>query len=89
MYDTYGFPVDLTRLMAEELGLDVNEQEFEEAQAASKEASKASQKKASKDVLKLDVHDIAALEKNAAIPKTDDSAKFRESSFAAGPSEPH
>jgi alanyl-tRNA synthetase len=78
LYDTYGFPVDLTRIMAEELGLDVNEKEFAEAQAASKEASKAGQKTATKDVLKLDVHDIAALEKNASVPKTDDSAKFRE-----------
>lgn len=78
LYDTYGFPVDLTQLMAEELGLSINEQEFEEAQAASKEASKASQKTAAKDVVKLDVHDIAALDKNAGVPKTDDSAKFRK-----------
>ncbi|KAI0045946.1 hypothetical protein FA95DRAFT_1560637 [Auriscalpium vulgare] len=76
LYDTYGFPVDLTRLMAEELGLGINEKEFEDAQAASKEASKASLKKSDKDVVKLDVHDIAALEKNADVPKTDDSAKF-------------
>jgi alanyl-tRNA synthetase len=69
--------VDLTRLMAEELGLTVNDKEFEEAQAWSKEASKASQKKSSSDVVKLDVHDIAALEKNDAVPKTDDSFKFR------------
>jgi alanyl-tRNA synthetase len=34
LWDTYGFPIDLTRLMAEELGLGVNEQEFEKAQAA-------------------------------------------------------
>jgi alanyl-tRNA synthetase len=79
LYDTYGFPVDLTRLMAQELGLEVNEKEFEEAQAASKEASKASQKTAAKDIVKLDVHDIAALEKNDAVPKTNDSAKFRQS----------
>ena len=62
--------------MAEELGLGVNHQEFEAAQAASKEASKASLKVGAKDVLKLDVHDIAALEKDASVPKTDDSAKF-------------
>lgn len=77
LYDTYGFPVDLTRLMADELGLTVDEKEFEEAQAQSKEASKAL-KKGAKDVVKLDVHDIAALEKNPDVPKTDDSAKFGE-----------
>ena len=75
LYDTYGFPVDLTRLMADELGLTVDDNEFEEAQAQSKEASKV-QKKGNKDVVKLDVHDIAALEKNQAVQKTDDNAKF-------------
>ncbi|KAI0793268.1 tRNA synthetases class II (A)-domain-containing protein [Abortiporus biennis] len=76
LYDTYGFPVDLTRLMADELNLKVNEEEFEAAQLASKEASKAT-KKDNKDSVKLDVHDIAALEKNSAVPKTDDSAKYK------------
>ncbi|KDQ21195.1 hypothetical protein BOTBODRAFT_25615 [Botryobasidium botryosum FD-172 SS1] len=76
LYDTYGFPVDLTRLMAEELGLGVNDKEFEAAQAHSKEASKATKKTGDKDVVKLDVHDIAALEKNDNVPKTDDSHKF-------------
>ncbi|KAI0080521.1 hypothetical protein K474DRAFT_1657657 [Panus rudis PR-1116 ss-1] len=75
LYDTYGFPVDLTRLMAEELKLTFDDKEFEEAQAASKEASKV-QKKDTKDVVKLDVHDIAALEKDDSVPKTDDSAKY-------------
>jgi alanyl-tRNA synthetase len=78
LYDTYGFPVDLTLLMAGELGLGVNKKEFEEAQAASKEASKASLKIGAKDVVKLDVHDIAALE-DMSVPKTDDSAKFGKS----------
>lgn len=81
LYDTYGFPVDLTRLMAEELGLGVNDKEFEDAQAWSKEASKASLKKGSISSVKLDVHDIAALEKDDAVPKTDDSAKFRRLCF--------
>jgi alanyl-tRNA synthetase len=43
LYDTFGFPVDLTRLMVEELGLGINDSEFEAAQAWSKDASKASQ----------------------------------------------
>ncbi|TFK96651.1 tRNA synthetases class II (A)-domain-containing protein [Pterulicium gracile] len=76
LYDTFGFPVDLTRLMAEELGLSVNEKEFEEAQAQSKEASKASQKSGSLNTVKLDVHDLGLLEKNEHVPKTDDSAKY-------------
>jgi alanyl-tRNA synthetase len=76
LYDTYGFPVDLTRLMAEELGLSVNEAEFEKAQAHSKEASKGLKKGDEKLVIKLDVHDLGALEKNNSVPKTDDSAKY-------------
>ncbi|KAF8647172.1 hypothetical protein AX16_007002 [Volvariella volvacea WC 439] len=76
LYDTFGFPVDLTRLMAEELGLIINEKEFEDAQAKSKEASKASLKKEGQDIVKFDVHDIASLENNPDVPKTDDSAKF-------------
>jgi alanyl-tRNA synthetase len=67
--------------MAEELGLSINDKEFEEAQAWSKEASKASQKKGGAEVVKLDVHDIAALEKDESVPKTDDSAKFSMSAL--------
>ncbi|KZV79427.1 alanyl-tRNA synthetase [Exidia glandulosa HHB12029] len=52
LYDTFGFPVDLTRLMAEELGLGINEVEFEAAQAHSKEASKGAGKQGSKETVK-------------------------------------
>ncbi|KIL68962.1 hypothetical protein M378DRAFT_71103 [Amanita muscaria Koide BX008] len=76
LYDTFGFPVDLTRLMAEELKLRINEEEFEEAQIQSREASKGLAKKGDVDIVKLDVHDIAFLDKNEDVPKTDDSAKF-------------
>ncbi|KAG9050230.1 Alanine--tRNA ligase [Tulasnella sp. UAMH 9824] len=76
LYDTFGFPVDLTRLMAEEIGLGVNEAEFEAAQEKSKEASRNSGKAGVKDAVKLDVHDIATLEANDQVPKTDDSPKF-------------
>lgn len=63
--------------MAEELGLDVNEEEFEIAQSQSREASKSSLKKGTSESIKLDVHDLAVLEKDDSVPKTDDSAKFR------------
>ena len=81
LYDTFGFPVDLTRLMAEERRLGVNDAEYEVAQATSKEASKGAKRAGTLDLVKLDVHDIAALEKNAAVPKTDDAAKFSEFEF--------
>lgn len=76
LYDTFGFPVDLTRLMAEELNLGINEKEFEEAQALSKEASKGSTRKNDTELVKLDVHDIALLDSAESVPKTDDSAKY-------------
>ncbi|KAI5476969.1 alanine-tRNA synthetase [Pseudohyphozyma bogoriensis] len=76
LYDTYGFPVDLTLLMAEEAGLSIDQAEFEKAMEASKEASKGVGKKGDGQTVKLDVHDLGALEKNEAVPKTDDSFKF-------------
>ncbi|GAA5824475.1 hypothetical protein JCM11251_000438 [Rhodosporidiobolus azoricus] len=76
LYDTYGFPVDLTLLMAEEAGLTFDQKEFEAAQEASKEASKGAGKKGDGQQVRLDVHDIAALEANENVPKTDDSAKY-------------
>ena len=56
LYDTYGFPVDLTRLMAEEAGLKIDEEGFERAKEESREASKGSGTKDGKTLVKLDVH---------------------------------
>jgi alanyl-tRNA synthetase len=44
LYDTYGFPADLTGLMAEEHGFTVDEQEFETHMEAAREKAKASWK---------------------------------------------
>lgn len=74
LYDTFGFPPDLTRLMAEERGLAIDDNEFESARLKAKEASKG-EKKAGSDLVKLDVHDLGILETKH-LPKTDDSAKF-------------
>ena len=83
LYDTYGFPVDLTRLMAEELGLEVDETAFEAARLASKEASRGTAKAGAKEVVKLDVHDISALEAMTDVQKTNDSFKFCECSLSS------
>lgn len=75
LYDTYGFPVDLTRLMAEEAGLKIDEPGFERAREESREASKATGAKGGAQLVKLDVHALSDLDgKN--VPKTDDSAKY-------------
>ncbi|KAJ9475070.1 putative Alanine--tRNA ligase, mitochondrial (putative) [Pseudozyma hubeiensis] len=76
LYDTFGFPVDLTLIMAEEQGLGVNEKEFEAAQAESKELSKAGGKKGEAEVVKFDVHDLGHLEKDSSVPKTQDDFKY-------------
>lgn len=75
LYDTYGFPVDLTRLMAEEAGLEIDEQEFEKAKEASKEASKGGKKSEGKDIVKLDVHTLQELA-DKKVPVTDDHFKY-------------
>ncbi|PYH46703.1 alanine--tRNA ligase [Aspergillus saccharolyticus JOP 1030-1] len=82
LYDTFGFPVDLTRIMAEERGLQIDDSEFEEARLKAKEASKG-QKKAAADTVKLDVHDLGKLELMSGVPKTDDTAKFGKGNINA------
>ncbi|KAI5307342.1 Alanine--tRNA ligase [Ascosphaera pollenicola] len=75
LYDTYGFPVDLTQLMCEERGLTIDNNEFEEARLKAREASKG-QGKVAGETVKLSVHDIGALDAREDIERTDDSAKY-------------
>jgi alanyl-tRNA synthetase len=75
LYDTFGFPVDLTKLMAEERGLEINEAEVEAAKQKAKEASKVVKENV-QEFPKLDVHLIAELEQKLSTPRTDDDAKF-------------
>lgn len=83
LYDTYGFPPDLTQIMAEERGLKIDEEAFEKARLESLEASKAGTKKGAAGGVKLDVHDLGALEANDKVPKTDDEAKYQRGDVTA------
>ncbi|QPG73420.1 Alanine--tRNA ligase [Brettanomyces nanus] len=83
LYDTYGFPADLTRLMAEESGLKIDEKGFERAKIASWEASKSSGSKKGKELLKLDVHALGDLQSNDDVPQTDDEYKYTSNDIDA------
>ncbi|KAI8873432.1 alanyl-tRNA synthetase [Ramicandelaber brevisporus] len=87
LYDTYGFPVDLTRIMAEENGLVVDEAAFlsEQEKARERSRQKGSTATGQRDVsvVAFDVHRIAEIEKNAAVPKTDDDAKYQTGNVTA------
>lgn len=76
LYDTYGFPIDLTRLMAAEAVLAVDEAEFNREQQKAKERSKIKKSGGDVQTVKLDVHALAELEKTMRLPKTDDSFKY-------------
>ncbi|ORZ29574.1 tRNA synthetases class II (A)-domain-containing protein, partial [Catenaria anguillulae PL171] len=75
LYDTFGFPIDLTRLIAEEKGLQVDDAGFEAEQAKAKELSRRRKETEGEQVIRLDVHAIKAAEA-AGVAKTDDSFKY-------------
>lgn len=78
LYDTYGFPADLTRLMAQENGMQIDESEFEQAQAKAKLVSKQRKERTDgEELLRLDIHARGVLEADTSVPKTDDSYKFQ------------
>ncbi|TVY46538.1 Alanine--tRNA ligase [Lachnellula occidentalis] len=74
LYDTFGFPEDLTKIMAEEKGLETDDAEIEIAKVKAREASK-SVKETAFTFAKLDVHQIAELDK-IGIVRPNDDAKF-------------
>ncbi|KAJ9060947.1 Alanine--tRNA ligase [Entomophthora muscae] len=84
LYDTFGFPLDLTHLMAEERGFQVDQEQFNKEQEKAKELSRkgrGSAKQASRAVI-LDVHDIAMVD-GASVVKTNDEPKYTKEVITA------
>ncbi|KAL4234586.1 hypothetical protein ACF0H5_006227 [Mactra antiquata] len=75
LYDTYGFPVDLTSLMAEEKKLSIDMAAYEEAKLKSQVLSQGSGG-ARNDEINLNVHAISDLQ-NKDIPPTNDLPKYK------------
>lgn len=75
LYDTFGFPLDLTYIMAEEIGVGIDSDGVLAAEKKAKEISKV--KKAVDGItrLTLDVHALATL-KEENVPAANDEAKF-------------
>ncbi|KAF8787098.1 Alanine--tRNA ligase like protein [Argiope bruennichi] len=74
LYDTYGFPIDLTQLMVEEKGLQIDMAGYEEAKKQAQLMSQAKGEGAI-DEIKLDVHAISELQEKK-VPPTDDMPKY-------------
>ena len=65
LYDTFGFPVDLTRIICEEKGLGVDEDGFHKAMAKQKEQSRQNWKGAGGEATDTRYHELAESLKSA------------------------
>ncbi|KAL5748565.1 hypothetical protein ACOSQ2_025862 [Xanthoceras sorbifolium] len=75
LWDTYGFPLDLTQLMAEERGLLVDIEGFNNAMDEARERSRSAQNKQAGGAIVMDADATASLHKRG-VSATDDSYKF-------------
>lgn len=75
LYDTYGFPLDLTQLMADERGIAVDTEGYERCMAEQRVRSRASDKAGMDEAITLDPEAIARL-KGMNVEATDETDKF-------------
>jgi alanyl-tRNA synthetase len=75
LYDTYGFPLDLTELMARERGLTVDKEGFEKLMEEQRARARAAQKK---EVISLSQIETTALTKFVGFEKLESPARVLE-----------
>jgi alanyl-tRNA synthetase len=82
LHDTYGFPIDLTRIMAEERGMSVDIAGYERLMEEAKERARAGGKEGASRLFELPP-DVLARFSNLGVKPTDDSAKFNAAPIGA------
>ncbi|XP_008810668.2 alanine--tRNA ligase-like [Phoenix dactylifera] len=75
LWDTYGFPMDLTQLMAEERGLTVDVEGFNVAMEEARQKARCARNKAVGDTIVMDADATSELHRKG-IATTDDNYKF-------------
>eukprot|EP01113_Clastostelium_recurvatum_P016297 TRINITY_DN1928_c0_g1_i2.p1 TRINITY_DN1928_c0_g1~~TRINITY_DN1928_c0_g1_i2.p1 ORF type:complete len:963 (-),score=361.25 TRINITY_DN1928_c0_g1_i2:30-2918(-) len=78
LYTTYGFPVDLTKLMAEEKGLKVDEKGFEALMVIAGGLSRPKGKKEGKSQIVLGADAVDTLRTKRDVTATDDASKYQD-----------
>jgi alanyl-tRNA synthetase len=82
LHDTYGFPIDLTRIMAEERGMSVDVAGYEKLMDEAREKARAGGKGGDARLFELPPDVLATLQKQGVSP-TDDSYKFNAAPIGA------
>ncbi len=82
LHDTYGFPIDLTRIMAEERDMSVDIQGYENLMQEAKDKARAGGKEGVSRLFELSPDALAKLQQNG-VNFTDDSPKFNAAPISA------
>ncbi|XP_078444077.1 alanyl-tRNA synthetase [Wolffia australiana] len=75
LWDTYGFPIDLTQLMAEERGLSVDIDGYNVALEEARQKARSARNKQAGESIAMDADATSVLQRNGVAP-TDDSRKY-------------
>jgi alanyl-tRNA synthetase len=87
MYDTYGFPLDLTVLMCEEKGITCDTDGYEQQMEAAKQRAKEGGQADDAETVEAAAEEVDTLKVKMGITPTDDSPKFDwDSAAGTGPS---